>query len=109
MKRTSVLLDRRYRCWKRLSWGDPSLHAEALIWLAIARFALAVLPFRWVTRGLERLQPESPHNIPANAAERAMRVGSAVERMARHTPWDSKCLVCAIAARLMLCARGVPG
>ena len=37
------------------------------------------------------------------------RVGWAVQVAGRHTPWQSKCLVQAIAARLMLGRRGVAG
>jgi hypothetical protein len=40
--------------------------------------------------------------------ERVRRIGRAVVTMSRHTPWESQCLVQAIAAKMMLRRRGVP-
>ncbi|MDD2856973.1 MAG: lasso peptide biosynthesis B2 protein, partial [Desulfuromonadaceae bacterium] len=52
---------------------------------------------------------ESDTAVSAAQDEIAQRTGWAVETMARHTPWQSRCLVQALSAWWMLSRRGVRG
>lgn len=94
---------RRLRRLLQLSWADRFLLAEAWIQLGAARFVLLTTPFRRIAPRLGRQEPA----LPAAAAEgsaspRATRIAWAVETMSRHTPWESACLVQAIAGKYML-------
>ena len=84
--------------------------AEAIFCLISARLLL-FLPFRWLVRLIGRPQAvvEGPIVIvdpkvssPANAVRRA------ILRVARRLPWQSSCLVSALAARMMLRRRRLP-
>jgi len=89
-----------------------ALLVEALMWLAAARLALLVFPFRRVARKLG--EATAPHADGAAAdvggqedAVLARDIGWAVGRMAAHVPFRAVCLQQAIAARMMLRRRGI--
>jgi hypothetical protein len=89
-----------------MSWADRWLFAEAAIWLAVARLAISILPFRRLAKHLGEQHAESPVE-DETAAVLSGRVSRAVRIMRRHVPWDSHCLAQAIAAQQMLRCRGV--
>jgi hypothetical protein len=100
---------RRLRRLRQLSWSDRSLLAEACLWLAVARLAVLMLPFRWIAPRLGRQMEELPEGKAApEQLEQARRVSWAVLAMSRLTPWQSACLAQAIAAKRLLQVRGVP-
>ena len=91
-----------------LAPADQFLVLEAWFYLAASRAALLGIPFRLIARHLGRqLAPGDMTGSSASASLVARRVGSAVERMARHTPWNSTCLTQTIAGKFMLRRRGV--
>lgn len=90
---------------RRLVSRDGALAAEALAWLALARAAVVLLPFRVLSRRLGLVRGETPTTVVASPASR--RVAWAVAAAARRTPWRSKCLEQAIAAKAMLRRRGI--
>ncbi len=67
------------------------------------------MPFRTIASRLGQAGEESADAIPPALDSIAGRVGWAVETMARHLPWDSRCLAQAIAAWWMLARRGIHG
>lgn len=94
----------RFRKFSTLSPRDRALAVEAAIMLALASLLLAVLPFRHVARWLGRLDREK--GIQKGPAS-LLPIGQAVERAARHLPWQPLCLPQAMAARAMLWRRGI--
>jgi hypothetical protein len=90
---------------RRLASRDGALAAEAVAWLALARVAVVVLPFRVLSRRLGLRKGETPTTVAASPV--SSRVGWAVAAAARRTPWRSKCLEQAIAAKAMLRRRGI--
>jgi hypothetical protein len=91
-----------------LAPADQLLVLEAWFYLAAARAALLGIPFRLIARRLGRqLAPGDMAGSSESASLVARRIGSAVERMARHTPWNSTCLTQTIAGKFMLRRRGV--
>jgi hypothetical protein len=48
------------------------------------------------------------HLLVAEQLRQAEQIGRLVRLAARHTPWQSKCLVQAVAARTLLCCRRIP-
>ncbi len=80
---------------------------EAVIWLAVARLAIAVLPFRYIgrlaARQVGRQDPSRQARITA-----AQRIRWAVVICARHVPWRAMCFEQGLAAQFMLRRRGAP-
>lgn len=75
---------------------------EAYLFLGWARILLSV-PFSKVAPGLGAPMQETGTEHPANARKTVlMNVHDAIQIMSRHTFWESKCLVKAIAAAKML-------
>jgi Transglutaminase-like superfamily len=94
-----------YRRVRRLVSRDGVRIAEALAYLALARLAVVLLPFRLIAPRLGVRRAETP---PAAGLPPASRgVAWAVAAAARRTPWRSECLEQAIAAKAMLRRRGI--
>ncbi|GGF06706.1 hypothetical protein GCM10011611_10240 [Aliidongia dinghuensis] len=95
------------RKWRRLAWPDRALLCEAVLLLAIARVAIAALPFRWLVRLLGR--GDSAAAPLADMPEALItRVRWAVVAGARRVPWRAVCFQQGVAAHWMLRRRGVP-
>lgn len=96
------------RKFRALEPGDQRLILEACVYLGVARAALLVVPFRIIAQRLGRQLSPGDSTLPSGApAPVARRIGSAVERMARRTPWNSTCLTQTIAGKFMLRRRGL--
>lgn len=96
----------RYRClpgWrKRLLW-------EALLALALARVAMACLPFRRIAIWMGTPGTESPLTANTSQVQMAQEIGWSIGCLARRVPWDGRCLAQALAAMGMLRRRGLEG
>lgn len=96
---------RRWRKFRALPARDRALALEAACLLALASLLLVLLPFRHIARWLGNLNGEmEAETDPAVASA----IGRAVERAARHLPWQPLCLPQALAARSMLQRRAIP-
>src|SRR5512135_974690 len=82
---------------------------EAWFGLAVARLTLLSVPFKRIAPRLgKQLGPGELAVTSGVAPPMARSIGQAVERAARHTPWDSTCLTQTITGKSMLRRRGVP-
>lgn len=84
--------------------------AEAVLCLGTARLVL-FLPFRWLVRLIGRPQAATNCTAAALATDKsstASAVRHAILRVAGQLPWQSSCLVRALAAWMMLRRRGLP-
>ncbi|MES2497951.1 MAG: lasso peptide biosynthesis B2 protein [Pseudomonadota bacterium] len=107
------MIRRKLATLRHMGQRRRALLVEALMWLAAARLALLVFPFRRVARRLG--EATAPHADGAAAAGvggqqdavLAQDIGWAVGRMAAHVPFKAVCLQQAIAARMMLRRRGI--
>lgn len=90
------------RAHRRLLW-------EAFTALAIARIAMACLPFRRIAAWLGTPGVESPMTATAEETRIAGEIGWAVAIVGRRVPWDGRCLAQALAATGMLRHRGLEG
>jgi len=87
---------------KRLLW-------EALFSLAIARIAMACVPFRHIALWLGTPGTNSPETATPETNRTAEAVGWAVRALGPRVPWDGRCLAQALAAARMLRRRGIEG
>jgi hypothetical protein len=83
------------------------LLVQATLALAAMRLAISALPFRVIARllGLERIRSRAADE-PGDP--RAAEIGWALHAAAAHAPWESTCLVQALAGAAMLRWRGIP-
>lgn len=96
-----------YRRLKSLSL-KYLLVAEVFFFLALMRFAVLFIPFRYLNRCIGRPQSESPFSENSAAQLKKLRtIRFYIEKAARIAPWDCKCLVKAAAGVIMLRRRGL--
>jgi transglutaminase-like putative cysteine protease len=96
------------RYWQ-ISPAQRSLLWEAFAFLAIARIAMACVPFRRIAAWLGTPGVESPAAVTPENDRTAEWIGWAVSALGRRVPWDGRCLAQALAATAMLRRRGVEG
>lgn len=70
----------------------------------LARLLLILVPFSALSRHLGKLSSSTRQipKVPNDKIELARRIGACTERVARITPWESKCLVQAFVAKAWL-------
>lgn len=102
-----MILLRRVIKFFGLPWREQWLFIEAFCLTGVVRLAILLLPFRWMAPVLGKHMWESPMKEGVEKLEAARRVGRAVEMVSRYTPWESKCLVKAIAGKIMLRQHGI--
>ena len=91
----------------RLARHDRLLVLEATVWLAVAGFAIAILPFRNVGRLATR--PVRRPGLPQQARlTEVRRIRWAIAASATRVPWRAMCFQQGLAAQFMLRRRGVP-
>jgi hypothetical protein len=84
------------------------LFAEAWVCLGSARLMLICLPFRKIAPLLgKNVADSNRHDIPPSA--RPGRIRAAISRAAACAPWRTKCFEQALAGKLMLSYRKMPG
>ena len=95
--------------WIRLDWAQRLLLLEAAWTLALAQISIRLLPFRWLVPRLgspEKASSAEP--IHQEQQREVQQIGWAIRALARHFPWDAKCLAQAVAGKWMLRRRGMP-
>jgi len=92
----------------RRSPVEKRLFMEAMFWLALSRLAILLVPFRRIAPFLGQAMVETPADGPLESPA-SIRISWAVRTAGRYTPWESKCLAQAMAARMMLRRRRIPG
>jgi hypothetical protein len=97
------------RRFRGISRARKWLLLEALIALAIARIAMALLPFRRVAAWMGTPGIETPTTATDADTSTAKEIGWAVGVLARRVPWDGRCLAQALAGTGMLRHRGLEG
>ncbi|MCH6257732.1 lasso peptide biosynthesis B2 protein [Puniceicoccaceae bacterium K14] len=95
------------------------LPAREKVWFCLAyplsgfvRLAILILPFRAIASVLGRpTDTDSSSIVPISETSQdlARRLGRICSLVARYTPWESKCLVQAVAVAVGLRFYGIPG
>jgi hypothetical protein len=101
---------RKLQTFAKLPAREKALFVEAYCTLGVMRAAILTLPFKRLVRSLEQHGGSfTPPEADGQRLEEARRIGRAIERAARYTPWESACLAQALTARRMLETRGIGG
>lgn len=99
---------RRLQNFIKLSWRIKLLLLGSLCLMGIVRLAILVLPFRCLTQFMGEKMAESPSEINPKLLSRAVTVGWYVNKLSNFTPWESKCLVRAFTAQIILKLLRIP-
>jgi hypothetical protein len=101
------------------SWSERAALLEAFVWLGVMRARVTRWPFRRIAARLGLAQTETveadlvsgvgPARDAPAAKVSAAHVGWAVQVASARTPWQSTCLVQALAGMAMLRRRRLPG
>ncbi len=105
---SSKNIQRLWAGWRKFcsrSSIQQRLFIEAWLWLGLSRLAILVIPFRWIAPFLGQTMVETLYSAPASPL--ALQISWAVRAGSRYTPWESKCLAQAMAAKRMLKRRGL--
>ncbi|MDF1655422.1 MAG: lasso peptide biosynthesis B2 protein [Coxiellaceae bacterium] len=99
---------RKFNTWRK-STPDMKQHFnEACRELFIARYTLLTKPFKKIAPELGQLDQLGPeHDLHDDEIAIIRPVAKSIKAVAAVVPWQSKCLVQAMAAKQMLARRGV--
>jgi hypothetical protein len=86
----------------KLSWREWRLLSEAFVLLGGVRFAVLVVPFRYISARLGTDREETPYELTPQQREALSCVAWAVQTAAANAPWRDCCLTQAIVAKVML-------
>jgi hypothetical protein len=98
---------RKIKRFLRIKWYDKKILLEALFLTALSRIIILYIPFKKYSKHIGTYNEETPLEININDYRIIKRIGWAVNTVSELTPWDSKCLVQAMAAQRMLKSRKV--
>lgn len=90
-----------------LSLEEKRLLVEAFFLLGFFRVVILCVKFKNIASRLGDSMKESLEVLNEAQLSEARKVGWAIERMSRHTPWESQCFVQALAAKKMLNSRKI--
>jgi hypothetical protein len=91
------------------SWSERALLLEAFICLGVMRAAIGRMPFRCIAVRLGLTQVETCEVRKTSEVCQVTRIGWAVRVAAARTPWQSTCLVQALAGMALLRRRNIAG
>ncbi|WP_226645700.1 lasso peptide biosynthesis B2 protein [Mesobacillus subterraneus] len=97
---------RKFIILYHLNNSERLLFMEAIIYLAWAR-VLKLFPFKKVSPMLGTYMDESSFQEDFSVYGTIRKISNAIQIMSRYTPWESKCLVRAVAGMKMLQRRGI--
>lgn len=86
---------------------NRKITVEAWVYCMWYRFVVFNVPMRFLENHFGIREEETPEEVTRRDYYWAYRAAYEVNRIADKTPWDSKCLVRALAARKILLRRGV--
>jgi hypothetical protein len=90
-----------------LSWYERFLLLEAFILTGIFRFAILFIAFNKIAKLSGKYKGESSQYVSDIEKVTINKIAWAVAIISLHTPWESKCLVKALTAQLMLTKRKI--
>lgn len=100
-------LPRKLKKIIKLSSKDKNILFQAFFISGLVRFAILFIPFRRLAVIYGKHKEESTRSLTEVEKEIIFRVGWAVEQISYRTPWESKCLVKALTAQIMLARRKI--
>ena len=95
-------LKRRLTRFLKLPWKFKLISIIAFFLMGVVRFGIYFLPFNRISPLLGKKNISTSVEVERDVLRKAAKIGFVVESISRFTPWESKCLVKAITAQLLL-------
>lgn len=86
----------------KLPFDQKILYSVTFCLMGITRFLILFFPFRIVSLLFGEKMKESSWDISQEMQEKATKIGLSIKKINPHTPWQSRCLVQAFTAQLLL-------
>lgn len=106
MKKLYLLVKIFYKFFK-ISWNDKILLLETFFLTGLIRFAIFFIAFNKLAKLSGKNKEESPKYLSDINRFATKRISWAVNIISRYTPWESKCLVKAFTAQILLKQRNI--
>jgi hypothetical protein len=109
--RTEAQLNLLKRCLQRLrklSWKMNLLLFVSFFLMGLVRCSIIIVPFKYLSPLLGENNSSTSTEVKHDVLKRAAKIGWCIEKMSRFTPWESKCLVTAMTAQILLRVIGIP-
>lgn len=106
MKRLYRLVKRLYK-FSRISWKDKLLLIQAFFLTGLIRFAILFIHFNKLAKLAGKYKEESIQYLSDIERFTAKKISWGVNIVSRSTPWESKCLVKALTAQILLKQRKI--
>lgn len=103
----SFLLFKKLKKFFFSPWIQKVMLIEALILTGIVRFSILFIPFSKLARRIGKYKEESTKQLSDREKYIVYNVAWSVVAIAKRTPWESKCLVKALTAQIMLKQRKI--
>jgi len=104
------LMLKKLRQFAALNFQQKSIFIEAWFLLGWMRVAILAVSFKRLVRALEHHRGTTAALILDECQiTQALEIGFLVERAARYTPWQSRCLAQVLVVQRLLSARGISG
>lgn len=100
-------LARKVKTFASIDNGRRRRFVQALLYTGMYRAFILFVPFNKLKKRMGNQKEESSKEVDINSYRTAKEVAWAVTQAARHTPWESKCLVQALTAQRMMKSRGI--
>ncbi len=91
----------------KLSWKLKIIVIAVFFLTGITRLAILVVPPKYLLSILGKEGSETPEEVNRRELLRAYKIGWCVNKVSDYTPWQSKCLVEALTAQLLLKTLGI--
>ncbi len=98
---------RRINKYMKLSWKIKIVLVIVFFLMGIIRLAILIVPFKYLASMIGEKMSETSYEASRKELSRAYKVGWCVNKMSDFTPWESKCLVQALTAQLILKVLGI--
>lgn len=99
---------KRISKFHRIPWKMKIMFFIAYMLMGLVRMCVLLLPFRFIAPILGQKNQTSSLEVSRDTLTKATKIGYIVNTSSRFTPWESKCLVRAITAILLLRLLRIP-
>lgn len=99
---------RQFYYFKKIPFKLKIMALEALFLMALIRFSIIFIPFRYVASVIGKPMCETSEEIDTDILIVTKKIAWLINKLSHYTPWESKCFVKALAGQIMLKKRGIP-
>lgn len=108
MRDKKKITKKQFSYFNKIPYKFKFITIEALLLMALTRFSILFIPFRHVASIMGKSMCETTEEIDPELLMTAKQITWLINKISRYTPWESKCLVKALTAQIMLKKRRIP-